>query len=356
MTLDPSISQVLQQGTVIPAHPLALTEARQLDEERQRLLTQYYMASGAGGVAVGVHTTQFEIRNPGIDLYETVLRLAAAEIDSAQLKRPFIKVAGICGPTEQAIKEAELAVKYGYHIGLVSNGGIANYSEAELIERTKAIGAIIPVFGFYLQPAAGGRLLSYEFWRTLADIPTVKAIKIAAFNRYQTIDVVRAVCDSDRRNEITLYTGNDDNIIADLLTTYRFEVNGEIVEKRFMGGLLGHWAFWTERAVALLNDVKQCIGNNYAGAEKLLTKGIATTDINAVVFDAKNSFHGCIPGIHEILRRQGLLKGDWCLNPKEQLSAGQMGEIDRIYHTYPGFNDDQFVNTFLGEKEKVFQA
>lgn len=355
MTLDTPISDLLQQGTVIPAHPLALTEARQLDEERQRLLTQYYMASGAGGVAVGVHTTQFEIRDPGIDLYETVLRLAAAEIDSAQLKRPFIKVAGICGPTEQAINEAELAVKYGYHIGLVSNGGIANYSEAELIERTKAIGKIIPIFGFYLQPAAGGRLLSYEFWRALADLPSVKAIKIAAFNRYQTIDVVRAVCDSDRRNEITLYTGNDDNIIADLLTTYRFEVNGGIVEKRFMGGLLGHWAFWTERAVALLSEIKQCIANNYAGAEKLLTRGIATTDINAVVFDAKNSFHGCIPGIHEILRRQGLLKGDWCLNPKEQLSAGQMEEIDRIYHAYPEFTDDQFVKTFLGEKEKVLQ-
>ena len=314
--LHTSIRQLLQEGVVIPAHPLALTQNLQLDESRQRLLTRYYMASGAGGVAVGVHTTEFEIRNPEINLLEPVLKIAAEEIERAELKRPFIKVAGICGPTAQALKEAELAVKYGYHLGLVSNGGLSEYSEAELIKRTEAISQIIPVFGFYLQPAAGGRLLSYEFWRDLAEIPGVYAIKIAAFNRYQTLDVVRAVCNSGRRNEIALYTGNDDNIVADLLTTYQFNVNGEQVEKRFVGGLLGHWAVWTKKAVELLNEIKQCIAGNYSGMEKLLTKGIEVTDMNAVIFDAKNSFHGCIPGIHEILRRQGLLAGRWCLNPR----------------------------------------
>ena len=352
--MNTSIRQLLQDGAVIPAHPLALTQNLQLDERRQRLLTRYYMESGAGGVAVGVHTTQFEIRKPGINLLEPVLKIAAEEIDKAQLMRPFIKAAGICGPTAQALKEAEFAVKYGYHLGLVSNGGLPEYSETELIRRTREISKIIPVFGFYLQPAAGGRLLSYEFWRDLVEIPGVFAIKIAAFNRYQTLDVVRAVCNSGRRNEIALYTGNDDNIVADLLTTYQFKVNGEVVEKRFVGGLLGHWAVWTKKAVELLNEIKQCIAGNYSGMEKLLTKGIEVTDMNAVIFDAKNSFHGCIPGIHEILRRQGILAGRWCLNPREELSAGQMEEIDRIYKAYPAYNDDEFVKNFLeADKKKV---
>jgi len=349
-----SIRQLLQEGVVIPAHPLALKQNYQFDESRQRLLTQYYIASGAGGVAIGVHTTEFEIRNPEINLLEPVLKIAAEEIESAELNRPFIKVAGICGSTEQALKEAELAIKYGYHLGLVSNGGLPGYSEADLIKRVEAISQIIPVFGFYLQPAAGGRLLSYEFWRDLVEIPGVFAIKIAAFNRYQTLDVVRAVCNSDRRNEIALYTGNDDNIVADLLTTYQFKVNGELVEKRFVGGLLGHWAVWTKEAVKLLNEIKQCIAGNYSGMEKLLTKGIEVTDMNAVIFDAKNAYHGCIPGIHEILRRQGLLAGRWCLNPHEELSAGQMEEIDRIYNSYPSHNDDEFVKKFL-EADKRLQ-
>jgi hypothetical protein len=352
--MNTSIRQLLQEGVVIPAHPLALTQNLQLDEGRQRLLTRYYIESGAGGVAVGVHTTEFEIRNPGINLLEPVLKLAAKEIERAELKRPFIKVAGIVGPTTQALKEAELAVKYGYHLGLVSNGGLSEYSETELIERTEAISQIIPVFGFYLQPAAGGRLLSYEFWRELVEIPGVYAIKVAAFNRYQTLDVVRAVCNSGRRNEIALYTCNDDNIVADLLTTYQFNVKGEQVEKRFVGGLLGHWAVWTKKAVELLNEIKLCIDGNSSGMQKLLTKGIEVTDMNAVIFDAKNAFHGCIPGIHEILRRQGLLAGRWCLNPHEELSNGQMEEIDRIYESYPSYNDDEFVKNFLeGDKKKI---
>ena len=353
MELDTSIKKLLHHGVAIPAHPLALTEDLQLDEKRQRLLTRYYIDCGAGGVAVGVHTTQFEIRNPEINLLEPVLKIAADEIEHAQLNRPFIKVAGIVGPGKQALKEAELAASYGYHLGLLSNGGLAQYSETELIKRAEAISRVIPVFGFYLQPAAGGRLLSYEFWRDLVEIPNVHAIKVAAFNRYQTLDVVRAVCNSARRNEIALYTGNDDNIVADLLTPYRFFINGEFVEKRFVGGLLGHWAVWAKKAVELLHEIKECIRNNYSGAEKLLSKGIEVTDMNAVIFDARNSFKGCIPGIHEVLRRQGLLDGTWCLNPGEILSAGQMEEIDRIYENYPHLTDDEFVKKFLEDDRKI---
>jgi hypothetical protein len=350
--LDTSINRLLQSGTAIPAHPLALDQNLKIDEKRQRALTRYYIACGAGGVAVGVHTTQFEIRNPEINLFEPVLKIAAEEIEKARLKRPFIKVAGICGPTGAALQEAKLALKYDYHLGLLSMGGLASCSEAELIKHAYAISEIIPVFGFYLQPAVGGRVLSYEFWREFAAIPNVYAIKVAAFNRYQTLDVMRAVCDSPRRNEIALYTGNDDNIVADLLTTYRFPVDGASVEKKFVGGLLGHWAVWTKKAVELLNEIKQCIDNNYSGIEKLLTKGTEVTDMNAVIFDAKNSFKGCIAGIHEVLRRQGMLEGIWCLSPEEKLSAGQAGEIDRIYRKYPQLTDDIFVQEFLKEDKK----
>lgn len=349
-SLDAAVNNVLQEGVVIPAHPLALTKDLKLDEARQRLLTKYYIASGAGGIAVGVHTTQFAIRKPGINLFEPVLKIAADEIERAELQSPFIKVAGICGPVEQAINEASLAVKHGYHLGLLSNGGLQQYTEAELIERAYAVAEIMPLFGFYLQPAAGGRLLSYDFWRRFVEIPNVYAIKVAAFNRYQTLDVVRAVCNSERRNGVALYTGNDDNIVADLLTPYQFLVNGEIVEKRFVGGLLGHWAVWTTKAVALFREIKQCIANDYAGVEGLLSKGIEVTDMNAVIFDAKNSFKGCIAGIHEVLRRQGLLEDIWCLSPEEQLSQGQAEEIDRLYKMYLPNTDDEFVKNILRNK------
>ena len=344
--LDVNINNLLQQGTVIPAHPLALDKDLRVNEKRQRALTRYYIASGAGGVAVGVHTTQFEIRNPEFNLLEPVLKITANEIEKIKSDRPLIKVAGICGPTVSALQEAELAIKYGYHLGLLSMGGLASYSESELIKRVEEISKIIPVFGFYLQPAVGGRVLSYEFWRDFAEIPNVYAIKVAAFNRYQTLDVVRAVCNSSRRNEIALYTGNDDNIVADLLTAYRFSINGEQVEKRFVGGLLGHWAVWTKRSVELFYELKKCLDNNNSGIENLLTKGIEVTDMNAVIFDAKNSFKGCIAGIHEVLRRQGLLEDLWFLNPEEKLSPGQAEEIDRIYKSYHQYTDDEFAKQF----------
>jgi hypothetical protein len=350
-TLNKDIETLLQTGTVIPAHPLALTRDLRIDIARQRLLTQYYIAAGAGGVAVGVHTTQFEIRKPEINLLETVLATAAEEIEQSGMSRPFIKVAGVCGPLAQAKEEAKLAIKYGYHYGLLSMGGLSHLSEEELLQRAEAVAQIIPVFGFYLQPAVGGRVLSYNFWRQFAEIKNVKAIKIAAFNRYQTIDAVRGVCDSSRRDEIALYTGNDDNIIADLLTPYRFMVDGQQVEKRFVGGLLGHWSVWTSKAVSLLAEIKECIQHDYKGIEKLLIKNIEVTDMNAVIFDAAHSFRGCIAGIHEVLRRQGLLQGIWCLDPEEKLSEGQAEETDRICTSYPGLTDDQFVKAFLMARE-----
>ncbi len=349
MALQPGIKGLLHEGTVIPAHPLALNEDLTINEDRQRNLTRYYLESGAGGVAVGVHTTQFEIRKPEFNYLETVLRIASEEIKSSSLQRPFIKVAGICGPTKQALNEADLALKHGYDLGLVSLGGLNTWSDAELIKHMETISELIPVFGFYLQPSVGGRLLSFEYWRDFVEIPNVQAIKVAAFNRYQTLDVVRAVAFSKRSNEIALYTGNDDNIVADLLTAYRFDVNGKQVEKRFVGGLLGHWAVWTKRAVELLAEIKQCVASN-RGIDQLLSKGIAVTDMNAVIFDAKNAYKGCIAGIHEVLRRQGLMEGVWCLNPAEKLSEGQAEEIDRIYQAYPQLTDDEFVKGILRKK------
>lgn len=346
--LSEKLKDTLKGGIVIPAHPLALNAQRKIDEEKQRRLTRYYMASGAGGVAIGVHTTQFAIRDPKINLYETVLRLASEEIVKANLRRPFLKVAGICGPTSEAIKEAELAVKYGYNIGLLSMGGLHGWTEEQVLERVKIIAGIIPVFGFYLQPAAGGRIFTYGFWRQFAEIENVEAIKVAAFNRYQTLDVMRAVANSSRRDSIAMYTGNDDNIIADLLTVYRFAVNGQIIEKTFSGGLLGHWAVWTKKAVELLEEIKEYHKNKTAEkAGDLLTRGIQVTDMNAALFDPAHQFHGAIAGVHEVLRRQGLLEGRWCLNPEEDLSSGQMEEIDRVYKNYPGLTDNDFVKEFL---------
>jgi hypothetical protein len=348
--LNKDIKELLFSGTVIPAHPLALTRDLRIDEQRQRALTRYYIDCGVGGIAIGVHTTQFEIRNPGVNLLEPVLKLAAEEIAEAGLNRPFIKVAGICGPTSQAVKEAEIAVKHGYDLGLVSMGGLNAWSNAELIKRMYAIAEVIPVFGFYLQPAVGGRLLSYEFWREFVEIPNVQAIKVAAFNRYQTLDVVRAVCNSSRRDEIALYTGNDDNIIADLLIPYKFEINGNVVEKRFVGGLLGHWAVWTKKAVELFDQVKWCIDNGNIGITELLQTGIEVTDMNAAIFDPQHSFKGSIAGIHEVLRRQGIFEGLWCINPEEKLSEGQIEEIDRVCRDYPHLIDDQFVKDYLSKR------
>ena len=317
----------LQQGLVIPAHPLALTANRKLDERRQRALTRYYTAAGAGGIAVAVHTTQFAIRDPKVGLLRPVLELAAEEASSTNL----VKIAGAIGPTPQAVSEAALAKELGYDAVLLSLGALRTATISELIAHVREVAAILPVVGFYLQPSVGGVFLPYAFWRQFAEIDNIVAIKIAPFNRYQTLDVVRAVAESGR--DIPLYTGNDDNILIDLLTEYRFG-NKKV---RIVGGLLGHWAVWTSKA-----------GEHHAMARgrvtaDLLTLSAQITDANAALFDPANSFHGCIAGLHEILRRQGLLEGRWCLDPNEDLSPGQMEEIDRVCRLYPHLTDDAFV-------------
>jgi hypothetical protein len=287
---------------------------------------------------VGVHTTQFAIREHG--LYRPVLALMQEEIRRAN--RPVIKIAGVCGETKQAAAEAGIARELGYDAALLSLGALRDRSAAELISHCKAISEVLPLIGFYLQPAAGGRLLPYPFWRQLAEIQNLAAIKIAPFNRYQTIDVVRAIAEAGRA-DVALYTGNDDNILLDLLTPFRFQVSGCIVERRIVGGLLGHWAVWTRRAVDLLEECHSITEQNLPVTSDMLRKAIAVTDANAAFFDAANGFAGCIPGIHEVLRRQRLLAGTWCLDPNETLSPGQVEEIDRVYNSYPELNDDAFV-------------
>lgn len=335
------------EGQCIPAQPLALTAERRLDERHQCALTRYYVAAGSGGLAVGVHSTQFEIREPQHALLKPVLELASRTIDEelAKAPRPFAKVAGICGNTAQAVAEAELATGLGYHAGLLSLGAFKDADDETLLNHCRAVSETIPVVGFYLQPSVGGRLLPYSFWRRFAEIENVVAIKMAPFNRYQTIDVMRALTESGR-DDIALYTGNDDNIVVDLLTPFRFRVNGREVERRIIGGLLGHWAVWTKSAVDLLQEVKTVRDNAQLDAS-WLARNIAVTDCNAAFFDAANKFHGCIPGIHEVLRRQGLLRGTWCLNRNEVLSPGQSEEIDRVYAAYPELNDDAFVRENL---------
>lgn len=354
-TLDEAIRARLRRGVVIPAHPLALTADRTLDPERQAALTRYYLAAGAGGVAVGVHTTQFAIRAAG--LYEPVLRIASETIANTSTPEPVIRVAGVIGSTEQALAEARTAARLGYDLALVGLGGLAGWSDSELVTHVRRITEVIPVFGFYLQPSVGGQRLGFRFWRELAELEGVQAIKIAPFNRYQTLDVVRAVAESSRADEIALYTGNDDNIVVDLLTPYRLTVAGQTVEKRIVGGLLGHWAVWTRRAVEQLEACHRALDSgDRQTIRDLLATSVRVTDGNAAVFDSANAFRGCIAGIHEVLVRQGLLAGRWCLDPDEDVSPGQLAEIDRVHAAYPELNDDAFVRAHLREWLRVTTA
>lgn len=334
---------MLARGTVIPAHPLALTATRRLDERRQRALTRYYIAAGAGGLAVGVHTTQFEIRAPQVGLFKPVLELAAEEMGRADSVRsePLVRIGGICGKTAQAVREAQLLVDLRFSAGLLSLAALKDADDTTLLSHCRVVADVLPVVGFYLQPSVGGRTLSYHFWREFSEIDNVVAIKIAPFNRYQTLDVVRAVAESGR--EIALYTGNDDNFVMDLLTPFVFRVNGKVIERRIVGGLLGHWAVWTRRAVELLEECHSARLLESGLPPSLIRKGVEVTDCNAAFFDPAHNFAGCIPGLHEVLRRQGLLDGTWCLNPQESLSPGQQEEIDRVYQAYPHLNDDEFV-------------
>jgi dihydrodipicolinate synthase/N-acetylneuraminate lyase len=335
---------LLLEGRVIPAHPLALTAERRLDERRQVALTRYYCDAGAGGVAVGVHTTQFAIRGAG--LLEPVLRLAkdvVRERETASGRR-LVKVAGVVGPTAQAVAEAALARDLGYDLGLLSLGALRDATTDELLAHCRQVADVLPLFGFYLQPAVGGRVLDEAFWRRFLEIGPVVAIKVAPFDRYRTLDVARALAASGRGGEVALYTGNDDSIVADLLSTFEPALGSLPV--RFAGGLLGQWAVWTRRAVELVQEIKECRRTGQ-GAFDLLALGQQLTDANAALFDARHGFAGCIPGIHEVLRRQGLLAGRYCLDPHEELSPGQAEEIERVVRAYPHLADDGFVQEGL---------
>ena len=343
--LPARVRTVLQKGVVIPACPLALTARRTFDERRQRALCRYYAAAGAGGLAVGVHTTQFAIRDPKVGLLEPVLALAAEELHRADTGRPepLVRVAGVCGPTRQAEAEALLARRLGYHAALLSLAALRGADDDALLAHCRAVAGALPLVGFYLQPAVGGRVLSYRFWRRFLEIDNVVAIKIAPFNRYQTLDVLRAAAESGR-TDVALYTGNDDHIVLDLLTPYRLpRLRGEAVELRIVGGLLGQWAVWTRKAVELLGECRAVAERGGAVPRELLCRGGELTEANAALFDAAHGFAGCIPGIHEVLRRQGLLEGTWCLDPAEALSPGQAEEIDRVCRLYPHLADDAFV-------------
>lgn len=345
--------EILKKGTVIPATPLALDENRRFDEHQQRVLMRYYLDSGAGGIATAVHTTQFEIRKPEINLFETVLCVVADEIEKYENRtnRTVVRVAGVCGKTEQAVKEAELAKKYGYDAVLLSPGGLNDMPEAYLVERTKAVAAVIPVIGFYLQEKVGGRIFTYDYWTKICATDNVVAIKCASFNRYQTQEVVRAAAFSKRSEDITLYTGNDDNIVIDLLTKYRFTAaDGTYKEKQFSGGLLGHWTLWTHNVVNMFERLTEAKKHDKIDVE-LLTLAAQVTDANSAFFDTANNFKGCIPGVHEVLRRQGLMKGTWCLDKNERLSPGQAEEIDRVCNAYPHLSDDDFVKENLSKWE-----
>ena len=329
----------LREGGVLPAHPLALNAQRELDPVRQRVLSRYYIDAGVAGLAVGVHTTQFALREAG--LYEPVLR-SAAETAAQWTERPLFLIAGLVGRTEQALREAEVARGLGYHAGLLSLAAMRGASEDELIVHCAAVAAEIPIVGFYLQPAVGGIVLPVSFWRRFAALDNVIAIKIAPVDRYRTLDVVRGGVEAGAERRITLLTGNDDHIVADLLTPYCIVRGEEHVRVHMEGGLLGHWCVWTRTVVAIMERIRAARREG-AYDPALLTLDAAVTDCNGAFFDAANGFRGCIAGVHEVLRRQGLLEGTWCLDPEEGLSPGQAAEIDRVYAAYPELNDDAFV-------------
>jgi hypothetical protein len=337
--MEPRVRRLIAQGTVIPAHPLALDARRALDTTHQRALTRYYIDAGAGGLAVGVHTTQFAIREAA--LYAPVLELAAATAASWTTK-PLALVAGLCGPTAQAVAEARTALGIGYHAGLLSLAAMKSASEDEIISHCETVAREIPLVGFYLQPAVGGVILSRDFWRRFAAIDNVIAIKIAPFNRYRTLDVLRGVAAAGALDRITLYTGNDDHILLDLILPFDLREQGITTRTHIRGGLLGHWSVWTATAV---EQFERCCAARGQGAvpDDLLALDARVTDCNSALFDVANHFHGCIAGCHEVLRRQGLLEGIWCLDPAEGLSPGQMGEIDRVCREHADLSDDGFV-------------
>jgi len=339
------VRRLIADGTVIPAHPLALDAGRALDPIHQRALTRYYIDAGAGGLAVGVHTTQFAIREVG--LYRPVLELAA-ETALNWTRRPLALVAGLSGPTRQAIAEADIARGIGYHAGLLSLAAMKSASEDEIVAHCEAVAREIPLVGFYLQPAVGGVILSANFWQRFAAIDNVVAIKIAPFNRYRTLDVLRGVSAAGALDRVTLYTGNDDHILLDLTLPFDLRDNGVTVRTHIRGGLLGHWSVWTQSAIRQFERCKAARNQPSVPAD-LLALDARVTDCNSAFFDVANNFHGCIAGCHEVLRRQGLMEGIWCLDPEEGLSPGQIKEIDRVYNEHADLSDDDFVAANLAK-------
>ncbi len=344
---------LLMKGAFLPAMPLVLDENRKFDEAGQRRLVRYYMEAGVDGLAVAVHTTQFAIRDPKINLFETVLRVVKSEMDaySARSGRHLLAIAGVCGEAPQAVAEAKLAGSIGYDAVLVSPGGLAHLTEEQLIERTRLVAEVMPVVGFYLQVAVGGRVFSYDYWEKVCAIQNVKAIKCAAFNRYLTVDVARAIAFAD--HPIALYTGNDDSIVNDLLTKYAFHDGDAVRTVRTVGGLLGHWSAWVKTAVDMFRRI-QALPEGAPIDPAWYTLAAQVTDVNSAFFDSRNNFAGVIAGMHEVLCRQGLIKGIWCLDPEETLGAGQKEEIDRVYKMYPELNDDAFVAEFLKQDKAMF--
>jgi hypothetical protein len=333
------VRRLIAEGTVLPAHPLALDANRKLDKKHQRALTRYYIDAGAGGLAVGVHTTQFAIRD--VEMYRPVLELAA-EAAASWTKRPLVMVAGLSGPTQQAISEARTARGIGYHAGLLSLAAMKSASEDEIIAHCRTVAREIPLVGFYLQPAVGGVILGANFWRRFAEIDNVVAIKIAPFNRYRTLDVLRGVAAAGALDRIALYTGNDDHILLDLTLPFDLRDNGITTRTYFRGGLLGHWSVWTATAIRQFEMCRAARGKATVSAD-LLALDARVTDCNSAFFDVANNFHGCIAGCHEVLRRQGLMQGIWCLDPAEGLSPGQIEEIDRVCNEHADLSDDDFV-------------
>jgi Dihydrodipicolinate synthetase family len=333
------VRRLIADGTVLPAHPLALDVNRKLDKLHQRALTRYYIDAGSGGLAVGVHTTQFAIRDVG--LYRPVLELAA-QTALDWTRRPLALIAGLSGPTQEARAEADVARGVGYHAGLLSLAAMKSASEDEIVAHCEAVAREIPLVGFYLQPAVGGIILSANFWRRFAAIDNVIAIKIAPFNRYRTLDVLRGVFAAGALDRITLYTGNDDHILLDLTLPFDLRDNGLTARAHIRGGLLGHWSVWTATAIRQFEMCKAARDKPSVPAD-LLALDARVTDCNSAFFDVANNFHGCIAGCHEVLRRQGLVDGIWCLDPAEGLSPGQLQEIDRVYDEHADLSDDDFV-------------
>lgn len=335
--------RLLARGGVIPAHPLALDAGRELDERRQRALSRYYLDAGATGLAVGVHTTQFGIRDAG--LFPDVLRISAEAAAEHADAEPVL-IAGVIGDTAQAVSEAELAMAAGYHAVLLNVAAWRDSGEDAVLAHCRAVAEVAPIIGFALLPEVGGFHLSFDFWRSFAEIPQVAAIKMAPFNRYRTIDIVRGVVHARAEERITLYTGNDDHIVLDMLAPFDIPRDGQIVRMQVQGGLLGHWSVWTHRAVEQYGLLRDAASGDAVAIDALALDS-RVTDANGAIYDALNDFDGCIPGCMEVLRRQGLLEGVWCLDPAEALSPGQLAEIDRVYAEHPDLSDDEFVTSHL---------